>query len=356
MDKPARIDAFLRSIVDNDVAPAVSVAVGNSREALGAWSLGRQTLAGREPLRSDASFLIASPTKPMIAMAIMMLVEAGHLQLAESAARTLPDFGNQGKRAITIAHLLTHSSGLPDMLPENSELRAAEAPLSEFFARTCKLRPAYPPGHDVQYQSSGYLVLGEIIRVVTGKTAGEFLRDRLFEPLGMRDTSLGLAADEARIPEIRIEGVMVPGAAVWNTSYWRRLAVPWGGVFSTAADLAKLCQHLRRIEQGEPGIVTRATLAAMTQNQFLQMPDIPERHRRCYPWGLGWQLNWPAHVTAFGDLLSDRAYGHWGATGSLVWIDDARDLYLVALTSQPLELGPRWLTRLSNLVIATYAQ
>jgi CubicO group peptidase (beta-lactamase class C family) len=75
----------------------------------------------------------------------------------------------------------------------------------------------------------------------------------------------------------------------------------------------------------------------MTTNQLEHFPDLPEVRRRCQPWGFGWQLNWPAHSTTFGDFLSPRAYGHWGMVGTLVWIDPALDLFGIALTTEPLD-------------------
>jgi CubicO group peptidase (beta-lactamase class C family) len=106
------------------------------------------------------------------------------------------------------------------------------------------------------------------------------------------------------------------------------------------------------IHAGREGIVSPATLAAMTTNQLAQMPNVPDKHRRCFPWGYAWQLNWPTHDTAFGDLLSPAAYGHWGSTGTMVWLDPALGRFAVALTTQPLELGRRWLARFSNIVCA----
>ena len=90
----------------------------------------------------------------------------------------------------------------------------------------------------------------------------------------------------------------------------------------------------------------------MTANQLAPMPDVPEINRRCYPWGFGWQLNWPSHPTSFGDFLSPSSYGHWGATGTMIWIDPARDAFAVLLTTQPLGTRRRFLAEFSNVVCA----
>jgi len=217
---------------------------------------------------------------------------------------------------------------------------------------TCALKPEFRPGHGVRYQSMGYLMLGEVIARVTGEPLPEFLRRRIFAPLAMHDTSLGRATEPERIAEIRLEGLRLSGATSWNEPYWRALGAPWGGVVSSPADLGKLCQHLLQIHRGEPGIVCRATVEAMGSNQLARMPDVPEVNRRALPWGYGWQMNWPADATTFGDLLSPAAYGHWGATGTLVWLDPARDRFAVLLSTQHLDLGRRRHSQFSNLVCA----
>lgn len=346
--------------------PAAAGVAGSSRGALSPRFFGRQRIAAASPpLRDDALFLIASPTKPLLATAVMQLVEAGEIQLVDSVARYVPEFGNQGKRAITLAHCLTHTSGLPDLLPDNDALRVARAPLSEFLKRTCELKPDFRPGRNVQYQSLGYLLLAEVLARVTGRSAAKLLHERIFKPLEMCDTWLGLPAERgadglptvspelrSRVAEIRLSQVRLSGASHWNSDYWLSLGVPWGGLVSTPADLGKLAAHLLTIHRGAPGIVHTATLEAMTANQLARMPDVPEAHRRCFPWGYGWRMEWPAHPTTFGALLSPQAYGHWGATGTLVWIDPVRDAFAVVLSTQPLELGRRRLAQFTSAVCA----
>ncbi len=99
-------------------------------------------------------------------------------------------------------------------------------------------------------------------------------------------------------------------------------------------------------------ILSPASIQALTSNQLAAMPGVPEIERRCRPWGLGWRLNWPGHSANFGDLLGPRTYGHWGATGTLCWIDPDADAFLVLLTTHPDgDAGPH-LARISNMVAA----
>ncbi len=367
--EPQRLErawALLAKWTADDNLPAAAAVVGSSRGVSLPRHFGRQRVAADSPaLSRDALFLIASPTKPIVATALMMLVEAGQIQLVDPVIRYVPEFGKLGKRAITLAHCLTHTSGLPDMLPDNDALRVARAPLTEFLARTCELKPDFLPGRNVQYQSLGFLMIAEVVQRVTGQTIREFLAERILSPLGMQNTWLGLPTINsangetivepelrARVAELRIGPVRLSGASHWNGDYWLALGAPWGGLVSTPYDLGIFASHLLSIHGGDQGIITRATLDAMTSNQLERMPEVPEIHRRCFPWGYGWQLEWPTHPTTFGALLSPTAYGHWGATGTLVWIDPERDAFAVVLSTQPVELGRRRLTQFTSAVCA----
>jgi CubicO group peptidase (beta-lactamase class C family) len=139
----------------------------------------------------------------------------------------------------------------------------------------------------------------------------------------------------------------------WNSSYWRSVGAPWGGMVSTADDLARFCAMMLG---GGPAASVRvlapASMTVATQNRLDDFPDVPEADRRARPWGLGWRLNWPGHTASFGDLLSRETYGHWGATGTLFWIDPVSRLAVVLLSTQPLERDRSPLVLLSNAIAA----
>jgi len=387
---------------DASSVPAIALCVGTSERVLPPLFLGRQRLAADSPtLRDDAVFLIASITKPIVASAVLMLVERGRLALGDRVCDIVPEFGGSGRYAITVRHLLTHTSGLPDMLPNNVELRAANSPLSAFVAGTCGVEPDFAAGRGVQYQSMGFAMLGEIVQRITGIACRDFLRSELFAPLQMHDTELG-APDSwfegdppktERIAEIRLPKEHDPASSWhWNSRYWRSLGAPWGGLLTTPADLARFAQMMlndgrvesERVEspesrvesQNEGGqtplaldsrastldsstthhsplqILSPAAVRAATRNQLEAMRSVPEEDRRCRPWGLGWRLNWPDHSANFGDLLGPRTYGHWGATGTVMWIDPDLDLFAIILSTQPQEPHGRVLARLSNCIAA----
>jgi CubicO group peptidase (beta-lactamase class C family) len=334
---------------------------------------------GREGLETDAApisagtlFLVASITKPVTATAVMRLVEQGVIGLDDRVAEHVPEFGTRGKERVRVRHLLTHTSGLPDMLPENEELRRRHAPLSAFIERICDLPLGFEPGTAIQYQSCGVAMLGEIVLRATGRPLPAFLRDEVFAPLGMGDTHLGISegsglggrgepapAASRACPEGKpVARVRLPAAMVgmdwgWNSPYWHGLAAPWGGMFTTVADMVRFGQCMLQ-GGGLDGVrlLSPASVAAMTRDQTWSMSEIPEALRRGQPWGLGWQLVPPRDAGAFGDLLSPGSYGHGGATGTTMWVDPARELVCCLFTTEPLEQSGRLLGRCSTMIAA----
>ena len=354
----------LNSWVSSREIPAASLLVGRRGCFLPPLFFGHHAdRADASPLRDDAIFLIASITKPIVALAALQLVERGELALDDRVERYIPHFGKQGKHGITIRHLLTHTSGLPDMLPNNLELRGEQAPLSAFVEGACRLTPEFPAGRSVQYQSLGFAVLGEIIQRVSGLTCGAWLKQHLFDPLGMADTALG-APDSwfdgpkprvGRIAELRLPPEQIDAQHWnWNSRYWRQLGAPWGGLLTTPTDLGRLAAFLLGWSpQTETQVLSRLSIAAATRNQLEAMREVPADDRRCRPWGLGWRLNWPAHSANFGDLLGPGTYGHWGATGTVMWLDPNQDACCILLTIRPQEPGGEFLARISNIVAAS---
>lgn len=347
------------------VFPAAALVVGRADVATPVFLYGRQRLEPHEaPIRDDGIFLVASITKPIVGIGVLLLVERGEILLGTRASEIIPELVGGGKQSITIRHLLTHTSGLPDMLPNNRELRAAGAPFSKFIEGICQVGLLFPPGRGVKYQSMGFALLGEVITRVTGRPYPQFLKDEIFEPLGMHDTALGAPSDwfEGSEPMVeRIVEVRLPPDATdaqswrWNSRYWRRFGAPWGGLLTTPADLAKLAQMmLRGGRVGDRQLLSTAAVAAATRNQLAHLSDVPEVERRCRPWGLAWRLNWPAHSENFGDLLGPRAYGHWGATGTLLWIDPDRNAFAVILTTRPQEPRGSFLAKLSNQIASAF--
>ncbi len=310
------------------------------------------------PVSPDTIFLVASVTKPVTATAVMLLVERGQIVLDDWVSDIIPEFGVRGKDKVRIRHLLTHTSGLPDMLPENRRLREEHQPLTEFVRRICALELDFTPGADIQYQSCGIAMLGAIVERVEGLSLPDFLRREIFLPLGMADTGLGAGGlPTGRIAHVRVGPEMEHTDWGWNTPYWWNFAAPWGGLFTTVGDMARFCQmFLNGGELNGTRILSPATVAAMTRDQTSDMPSLTETVRYNWAWGLGWGLAWRYHPASgwsyFGDLCSSSTYGHGGATGTVVWVDPARELICILFTTEPKAIDTGLLGRCSNLVAA----
>ena len=362
-DRWHAVETLVDQLCETDQIPAVGLQVlaGDSTRT---YFKGRSRIQDQDvTLRDDAIFLVASITKPIVALGVLKLLEAGELLLNDRVKRFVPEFGCAGKHGITLRHLMTHTSGLPDMLPTNRKLRSANAPLSEFVEQSCRLTPTDPPGRNVSYSSTAFAILAEVIQRVSGQTCAEFLKQTLFDPLQMFDTSLGVPdswnsgelSRLDRIAEIRVPAEYdVEPHWDWNSPYWRGLGSPWGGLFTTPGDLARLVTML--MQQGrsqQQQFFSFRTLEEATRNQLGLIPGLPELTQQGKGWGLGWQIVSAANSDYYGDLLSDTAYGHAGATGTLVWIDPRFQAAAIILTTQPQEPHGRFLARISNTIVTT---
>lgn len=272
--------------------------------------------------KPDSVFYLASITKPMTATAVMILADRGKVSLEDKVQKYLPEFTGGDRDKVLVRHLLTHTSGLPDMLPENEALRTRHAPLKEFVAIACKTPLLFAPGTRTAYQSSGILLAGEIVERVSGRSLADFLKSEVFTPLGMKSTSVGLGG---RKLEDTMQLQRDP-ATDWaqNSAYWRNLGAPWGSAHATAADVGRFVDYFAK---PEPAILKPATAAAMITDQNKGVSR---------PWGLGWMLG-----SGFGKNASARAYGHSGSSGVLTWLDPEKDFRCVLLTTLPASFSQR---------------
>ncbi len=265
----------------------------------------------------DAVFLIASITKPMTVTALMILIDRKEISLLDPVQRLIPNFRGEGKEGVLIKHLLTHTSGLPDMLPEDQDLRKRHAPLAEFVECTCRTPLLFKPGSELRYQSMGILLAAEIVSRVTKESFPSFVSHHVFQTLEMRDTSLGLGGRAiSQTMQCQVEH---SSDWDWNSSYWRNLGAPWGGALSTVSDVTRFLEYFAH---PDPRILKPETAAAMIADQTEGL------NKR---WGLGWMLN----NGQFGDGCSAATFGHSGSTGTLCWLDPKKDLSFVLLTTRP---------------------
>ena len=305
---------------------------------------------GSLPVKPETVYLVASLTKPVTATALMILVERGMLSLSEPVLTYLPEFTGGERAKVRVLDLLTHTSGLPDMLPENTELRRAHAPLSEFVKHTYTTPLLFSPGTAHRYQSMGILLASEILERIAKMPLREFEHKEIFEPLGMQHSSLGLRST-AMGDMVQVQASGDPRElASWgpNSEYWRNLGNPWGGMHSTTMDLAILLQTFLNggVYSGKR-VLSPATVKQMISDQNASLDA---------PWGIGWRLG-GSQGKELGDLISSKAFGHMGATGAMEWADPETGLICVILTSRPLDHDRGLFLRLvSNAVAASIEQ
>ena len=338
--------------------PGGAVLVGRNGKIVAPRFFGRM---GPEPdapaIRKDAMFLLASITKPVTYVGAMLLVERGLLNLTDRVTRYVPEFKGHGKEDTLVFHLFTHTSGLPDMLDANEQLRREHAPLKKFIEGAIRdTVPLFKPGTKLSYQSMGTLIVAEIVQRLSGLAIDEFLRREVFAPLGLKSTALGSRG----LPRERLVRVQVPDYQTgsdfgWNSEYWHQLGAPWGGMFSTPEDFAVLCQlMLSGGRWGDVRLLSPASVTMMTTNRLEDLPELPEPVRRTQPWGLGWRLNHAGTPGSWGDLLGRHVFGHTGATGTMAWIDPQTRGFCLLFTSAIHEKAPWRLTHLSNAVAAAF--
>lgn len=349
-----RIAALCRRWTNDNADRAVAVYVTQGKHILmdsGFGAMHPLSDAGTSrATHPDTIFLVASLTKPLTAAAICLLVDRGQVLLDDPLSDYIPTFVGGERQALRLRHLLTHTSGLPDMLAENVALRVAHAPLSEFVDRTCTTPLLFLPGTDCRYQSMGILLAAAVVERVTGVSLPQFLASEFFQPLGMRDSCLGLGLlDQGRTARVILQPDDAQTSWNWNSAYWRGLGAPWGGLHTTARDYARFLQFMLAggLWQGQP-ILSAAMVRCMLGNQLAGMAGVPGQVKLEQAWGLGWRLNQPAGTHGLPEIASARTFGHGGATGTTAWADPDSGLACVTLTNDP-ESG-RLRSCLSNLV------
>ncbi|MCA8992250.1 MAG: beta-lactamase family protein [Planctomycetaceae bacterium] len=347
------------SLVAQGEFPELSFQVQRAGQATEVHTfLREESSGGVKKLESPRRYLVASLTKPIVAMGVLLLVEDGLLSLNDRVSDWIPEFSEASKRNITIRNLLTHTSGLPDMLPNNAELRKLHSPIATFVEGACHALLEHLPSRGVQYQSMGYALLTPIIERASGVGIKEFFRTRIFDPLEMDRTCLGTSEGDNRtdIAEVQTPPEQMGGGEWnWNSEYWHQLGAPWGGLISTTEDLSKFCASVLANGIGPNGrVFSSALVRTATGNRLDDFPEIDPVQRRTRAWGCGWRHNWPDHRSCFSDLLPANAIGHWGATGTLYWLDLDRKISAVLLTTQPVERSKSKLTHLSNAIVAAF--
>ncbi len=326
--KPGGMEAVDRVIEDaiaNKAFPGAVVAVGKDGALVHLRAFGRLTYAdGGAPAATDTLYDLASLTKVVVTTTMaMMLVDEGKLDLAKPVAAFLPGFKGQGKERVTVENLLTHSSGLDWWSPLYKELRGKDAYLAKIEA----LDLGYEPGTKSVYSDLGEILLGAVLERVAGEDLDAFARRRILAPLGMNDTLYRPAAAlRPRIAPTEQDpwrGRLLVGEVHDENAFALGGVAPHAGLFGTAPDLARFAQMMLN-----GGVYDHKRLVARaTVERFTRRAGVPGSSR-----ALGWDT--PSEGSSAGRLISDHAYGHTGFTGTSLWIDPDRRLFVVLLTNR----------------------
>ena len=262
-----------------------------------------------QPVLRDSLFGVASVSKPVTAAAVMMLVETGKIGINQPVQKYLPEFKGEGCEKILVRHLLTHTSGLP---------HRSEAPLLE--VGQTGVRPE--PGREMAYSNVAYDLLGEIVQRVSGQSFNDFMRQSIFEPLGMKDATFihpGKVRERCIRPRAgttydwpdEVNGKTIPSSTLW----------------ATAMDMAIFAQtFLNGGIYGDFRLLSPATVAAMTRNQIPGIPREMIRGITSPPCGFGWFMLDEVRFPNFPCLWSPQSYGHAGGSGAFLWVDPIYDL------------------------------
>lgn len=341
----------------NAPVPGGAILVGRAGKVVAPRYFGKQgPEADAEPIRHDALFYMASVTKPVIYLGAMLLVERGQLNLSDRVTRYLPEYTGTGKEATQVLHLFTHTSGLPDELPDNAELRRQHAPLKKFIEGSLRAELLFKPGTRYSYASLGTLLVAEIIQRLSGRSIREFVRREIVEPLGLKSTGLGSQGfARPRILRAVLPDYQKGGDFGWNSTYWQEFGSPAGGLFSTPEDYAVICAlMLGGGRWGGVRLLSPAAVRMMTGNRLDDLPDLPEPVRRTQPWGLGWRLNHAGTPDSWGDLLGRQVFGHTGSVGNLVWMDPQTGGFCILLSNYLRARAPWRLVHLSNVIASAF--
>jgi uncharacterized protein YbbC (DUF1343 family) len=317
----AAIGAAIEEAIADHHLPGAVVVVGRHDRVLFRRAYGfREVEPERVPMTVDTLFDLASLTKPIAtATSIMALVERGAVGLDDPFTKYVPGCDKNGKSAITIRHLLLHVSGLPADTPVDDFAHGRE----EAIRRLCNVAPRAAPGVASVYSDVGFVLLEEVVRRATSRELPAFADEAIFQPLGMRSTGF-VPSDErkqrAAWTEF-VDGTWRVGVVHDPRAYLLGGVAGHAGLFSTSDDLALFARAI--LGGGE--VDGKRFLRPRTVAQMTAPHDVPGGIRA---------LGWGVESAWRGEGLSPEAIGHFGFTGTALWIDPDKDFFTVVLTNR----------------------
>lgn len=343
----ARIPARMAAFVTRGRAAGIVTLVAHRGRVVNLSAVGVQDLESQTPMRTDTIFQVASMTKPVTAVGIMILVEDGLLALSDPVEKHLPAFADiqlaekkegeevesvkQPARKITIRDLLTHTSGMGGGYPPGLAdlFNKRDRTLAEAAAAFPQRRLEFEPGTRWGYSNMGIATLGRIIEVIAGQSYEEFIAARIFQPLGMTDSHFFVP--ESKHPRIaavyKLEGDKLARAEVDLYRAGAKYPAPEAGLYSTAPDLFRFYQMM--LNGGvfnNQRILSRHAVELMTR---VHTGELPAGFAPGVGFGLGWSV--VRNVEGMFRLNSIGTYGHGGLWRTYGFIDPQKELVGVIL-------------------------
>jgi len=348
--KLQKLESAMQKYVETRVVAGVVAAVGSKDGIVFQTAAGDMNVEEKKAMPSNALFRIASMTKPITVMGLMMLAEEGKLSIDDPVEKHLPVFKGQmliasrdelaktttlkkPSRPITLRDLATHTSGLPGGFPEGigDLYYKRQLSLAEAVCVSSQRPLEFEPGSKWAYCNAGIDTLGRVIEVASGQPYESFLAQRIFEPLGMKDTSFYPTDEQLqRLAGLygSKDGQLDPvGYQLLGPAKGARHPIPAGGLYSTAGDLAKLYRVLlHRGTLGSTKFLSERSLAEMTK---VQTGDLKTGFTDGMGFGLGFAVT--RKPEGVHEMLSAGSFGHGGAFGTQGWIDPHQDLFVILL-------------------------
>ena len=356
------IDALMQRNIDEKRLPGALALVARHGKVAHCGCYGMMDIESQKLVQTDTIFRLASMTKPITCVAIMMLYEEGHFQLNDPVANYIPELRDLKvyvddseyaglERPVTIYHLLTHTSGLTYGFPgsispvekmyEEANLFRRDSSLKQMIDKLAKLPLVFQPGSAWLY-GVAVDVLGYLVQVVSGMPFDEFLRAKILQPLGMIDTDFWVPAEKLnRLATLYGPGLLpVEASQASNLAQPPRLIAGGNGLVSTGPDYLRFCQMLLNGGQLDGvRILGRKTVAFTTINHLpteLMPIQFPGIFLRGYGWGLGCSILTDVKVSeAIGSM---GEYGWFGSCRTYFWVDPAEEIIGIVMSQLEGEL------------------
>ncbi len=367
-ERLGRIAGVMQGYIDRGEIPGAITLVARRGKIVHLQTHGLKDIAAQEPMSADSVFRMASMTKPIASVALMMLYEEGHFRLADPISEFIPEFKNskvaipkdsggsggdfytiQADREITFQHVLIHTAGLPTTYggptvklyqDEISSMRKSGATLGPVMKKLAGLPLNFHPGTAWQYGPATDVV-GYLVEVISGKPLDQFLREHIFDPLGMKDTHFYVPEEKlSRRATVYLtkDGKLERAAALMTTEITppsKRYFSGAGGLSCTVEDYLRFCQmKLNGGNFNGTRLLSPKTVELMTADHLpdnvVHYPIWYTLRLRGHGFGLGYRV-----ITDLGDAAlvgSLGSYGWGGAYGTYFWIDPQEELIGIFMT------------------------